>query len=95
MQQKITIVQLQVPYKSSGNVIRQKEVSFELFKDEDHFSLVPLLNDEEKRLANLPDELSFIIQNGKAVSLRGIKDGNLHVIQDAVLQLQQKEALIF
>jgi hypothetical protein len=94
MNQKITTVTVQVPYKSSGGVIHQRDVSFDFFKLDGHFSLKPCLSTDERRVANLPEELNFTMENGKPVSLRGKMDGNFHVIQDAVKLLEKEQQLV-
>jgi hypothetical protein len=93
MKQKIANITLSIPYKRAGNVICQEPVNFDVFKAEDHYALVPCLPVDEQRVANLPDELRFIMQDGKPVSLRGKKDGNFHVIQDAVQYLQESQTI--
>ena len=93
MKQKIANLTLSIPYKRAGNVICQEPVSFDVFKTEAHYALVPCLSEEEQRIANLPDELRFVMEDGKPVSLRGKLDGNFHVIQDAVEHLQQKQVI--
>ena len=94
MKKQIAHVEIPVPYKSAGNVIIQKTVAFDVYKIDGHYSLHPLLTSDELRLANLPPELNFTIEDGKPVSLRGNKDGNLHVIQDAVEVLQKEQQLL-
>ena len=93
MSSKIATVEVAVPYKRAGNVITQHNVSFGFFQEEDHFKLVPSLTHDELLVANLPEELLFEMQDNKPVSLRGLKDTNLHVIQDAVKLLQQEHFL--
>ncbi len=94
MSHKITTVTIDVPYKSAGGVIRQHQVSFDVFKLDGHYSLRPCLSTAERQIANLPEELNFIIQNNKPVSLRGKLDGNFHVIQDAVAAMKQQNSLV-
>jgi hypothetical protein len=94
MSTKITTVTIPIPYKSSGGVIRQQQTSFELYQADGHYTLRPCLSTEELRIANLPEELRFTLQNGKPVSLRGPKDGNFHVIQDAVAALKESRQLV-
>lgn len=91
MSEKISTLTVDVPYKSSGGVIHQRPVNFDVYKAEDHYSLKPCLGPLELQVANLPEELKFVIENGKPVSLRGKMDGNFHVIQDAVALLQQQQ----
>ena len=94
MEQKMTTIDVEVPYKGAGGVIQQHAVRFDVYQIEEGYSLRPCLNPSELRLANLPEELNFLMQSGKPVSLRGPKDGNFHVIQDAVAVLKAKNALI-
>lgn len=93
MNQKITTVSIDVPYKSSGGVIHQHQVAFDFYKVDGHYSLRPCLDAAELQLANLPQELRFVMESGKPVSLRGKIDGNLHVIQDAVVLLKEQRHL--
>lgn len=94
MNQKIANVTIDVPYKRSGGIIFQQPVSFDVFQHEDHYSLKPCLSEEELRVANLPEELLFRIEDEKPVSLRGKIDGNFHVIQDAVTLLRKQQLLV-
>lgn len=90
---KITNLTIDIPYKRAGNVISQQPVEFDVYKDEEKYSLVPCLDGPKREVANLPASLEFIMENGKPVSLRGKKDGNFHVIQDAVKRLQDQALL--
>lgn len=93
MKQKIANITLSIPYKRAGNVICQEPVDFDVFKADDYYALIPCLPEEEQRIANLPDELRFVLEDGKPVSLRGKLDGNFHVIQDAVQYLKEQQAI--
>lgn len=94
MSEKLKTITVQVPLKSSGGVIHQRNVAFEVFREDGHYSLKPCLPPEERRVLNLPDELNFTMEDGKAVSMRGSMDGNFHVIQDAVKLLQEDRQLV-
>lgn len=94
MSNKITTLTIPVPYKSSGGVIHQHPVSFDVYKLDDHYSLRPCLSTPERQRANLPEELRFTIENGRPVSLRGAMDGNFHVIRDAVVVLKDQDQLV-
>jgi hypothetical protein len=91
--EKLTEVQVDVPYKGAGNVIRQREVFFEVFHQGFQYDLVPILNEAERRIANLPESLKFHMVDGKPISSRGQKDGNYHVIQAAVHKLYEQQLL--
>ncbi|HEY1112746.1 MAG TPA: hypothetical protein VGE66_04270, partial [Chitinophagaceae bacterium] len=84
---------IEVPYKGSGGVIHQNQVSFDVFKMDSHYSLRPLLSEPERQRANLPEELNFVMENDQPVSLRGKMDGNFHVIKDAVAILKEQNQL--
>lgn len=86
MEKRITV---EVPVKSSGNIIHNKNVDFDVFTEDDHFKAVPHLGEDDRRIANLPTELHFKLVNGKGMSLRGIKDGNQHVIEAIGSLLQE------
>ena len=89
MKKKLTILTLDVPYKRAGNVITQHAVTFDVYQDAETYVLMPELSAPQLAVANLPLELCFVIENGKAVSLRGKREGNMHVIQDAVERLKE------
>lgn len=93
MKQKRTTLTVDVPYKRAGNVINQQPVTFDVLEEEGRWFLAPHLDEEGLRVANLPPELGFVMENGKPVSLRGPKDGNFHVIEDAVKQLREQNAI--
>lgn len=93
MGHKITSITIPVPYKSAGGVIHQHQVTFDFFRLDGHYSLRPCLSETELQVANLPEELRFVMKDGKPVSLRGKRDGNFHVIQDAVAALKGQKLL--
>lgn len=93
MNRKIATVTIDVPFKASGGIIRQHPVAFDVFQQEASYSLRPCLAMHERQVANLPEELRFVLQDGKPVSLRGKMDGNFHVIQDVVAQLKEQKQL--
>lgn len=89
---KLASLTVTVPYRSSGNVIRQHQIPFEVYREEALYKAVPLLSEPERRTANLPEELVFFVENGKLRSPRKI-DGNFHVIEDIVAGLRQANML--
>lgn len=89
---KMASLVVDVPYKGAGNVIRQHPVTFDIYKEEAVFKAVPQLPEDERRKANLPEELVFTYEDGKPQSPRRI-DGNFHVIEDLVAKLQQTSVL--
>jgi hypothetical protein len=89
MAHKITNLYISIPQKSSGGVIHQETVSFDVYKMDGHYSLRPCLDTPGRQILNLPEELNFVFRDGKPESLRGNMDGNFHVIQDAVALLKK------
>ena len=89
---KLASFEVDVPYKGAGNVIRQRSVVFDVFKEDTQFKAVPHLPEEERRQANLPEALIFFYENGRPRSPRKL-DGNFHVIEEIVARLQQTSIL--
>ena len=93
MTNKIASVNIFVPFKGPGNIIRQNSVAFDVYSEDGQYKAIPALNEDERRIANLPHELHFHLQNGKVVSGRGDFDGNFHAIEDIVRELQKQKML--
>jgi hypothetical protein len=89
MSSKIANVHISIPYKGPGNMIKQNPVEFDVYALDGYYKAVPLLNEDERRIANLPHELLFVYENGRPVSKRGSFDGNFHAIEDIVRELQK------
>ena len=81
-----------VPYKSSGGIISNHAVEFEVTHADGIYTAIPQLNEEQRRIANLPQQLMFKLDHGRANSLRGAKDGNQHVI-DAIRAKLKEESV--
>ena len=93
MLSKIASVHISVAYKGPGNIIRQNPVSFEVYSEDDHYKAIPLLNEDQRRIANLPHELHFNCEDGKAVSRKAGFDGNFNAIEDIVRELQKQKLI--
>jgi hypothetical protein len=94
MSKLIATVTVDVPFRSSGGVIHQHAVHFDVFQADGYYSLKPQLDVAGRQVANLPEELRFVLEKGKPVSLRGKMDGNFHVIADAVQALRVEHNLV-
>jgi hypothetical protein len=86
--EKIASFKIEVPYRSTGNIIMNKNIDFDIFKDTTQYKAVPLCDLDERRLASLPPELLFEIREGKPQSNRGMKDGNIDLIRRIAGQLK-------
>ena len=90
MANKIASINISVPIKGPGNTIRQNAVLFDVYSVDGHYKAVPLLNENERRIANLPRELLFNYENGRTISHRGNFDGNFHAIEDIIHELRKQ-----
>ena len=90
---KIASVNISLPYKGPGNTIKQNPVLFDVYSEEGKYKAIPLLNEDQRRIANLPAELNFHCENGRPVSSRGGFDGNFHAIEDIVRELRKKDLI--
>lgn len=90
---KIANVNINVPYKAPGNTIIQHPVNFDIYAEDERFRAVPNLPENERRVANLPEELLFVYENGKPVSSRGKSDGNFHAIESIVTELRKQNLI--
>ena len=77
-------VTVEVPYRSAGGVLHNKKVDFEVVREDGLYKAIPQLDENERRLANLPPELCYRLEEGRIESERDNKDGNLHVIKSIV-----------
>ncbi len=91
---KLAGINVKVPFHGPGNVIKYKEVEFDIFKVEGQYKAVPLCSYQDRVLASLPPELIFTYEQGATTSSRGnLKDGNLGVIQEIVEELKKQKAI--
>ena len=88
--EKIASFTIEVPYRTAGNMIMNKDIDFDVFKDGTQYKAAPLCDLEERRVASLPPELTFEFKNGKPESTRGIRDGNIEVIRRIAGQLKDQ-----
>lgn len=89
---KLASITVKVPFRGAGNQIRQDDVAFDVYnKDGGSYHAIPLLDESVRRVANLPDVLEFKRHDGVVTSVRGAKDGNLHVIKAIATSLTERE----
>ena len=90
--EKILQTTVQVPQRGAGNIIRQQDVTFEIFKEEDRYKAVSQLSTDERRIVNIPTELIFKIENEKPISLLSERDGNFHIINALADKIREQGA---
>jgi hypothetical protein len=79
--EKIASFTIEVPYRTAGNMIMNKDIDFDVFKDGSQYKAAALCGLDERRVASLPPELIFEFKNGKPESIRGNNEGNVEVIR--------------
>ena len=77
----LSTVEVEVPYRGPGNTVRNKPVIFDVIKNDDYYTAVPQLDQSELAVASLSPEISFRYERDMATPVRGVKDGNQHVIE--------------
>ena len=85
---KIANIDVDVKYRRPGNVVAYFSIIFEVYKNGNKFYAIPLANEENKRLTNLPAELSFRIQNG---TIYDVAHGSEEVVESLVERLKGLE----
>lgn len=70
MSKKMAIVPTDVPYKTTGGIMHQQPVFFDVYRVDGHCSLRLCQNIADRTGANLPGDCHFFIENGKLVYLR-------------------------
>ena len=83
-------VTIPVAFHSAGNVILNKWVGFRVFIDDRSFVAVPLISNDQRRLANLPEKMLFHCHGTTIISSRGVWERNMDVLKDIVHELAFK-----
>ena len=82
---KIANIDVDVKYLQPGKVVAYVSIIFEVYKNGNKFYAIPLANEENKRLTNLPAEFSFRIQNG---TIYAVTHGLEEVVESLVERLK-------
>ena len=90
----VTHIIVPVPYTRPGNVITNKMVVFRVQQEDQQYIATPFIRQEERRLNNLPQEMTFKLSNQKLTSSRGNEEGNKAVLTDIVKALQIKSFIM-
>jgi hypothetical protein len=85
-----TKVTIEVPFRAAGNIIHPRPVDFTITQQNQQYKAVALLSDDDQRISGLPDELVFKIENGKAISPKGHREGYLHIIEELAAAIQKE-----
>ena len=70
-----TKILVSVPYRMPGNVIKQKDVAFEIFQTFNRITAIPLCDETTRDILNLPSEIVFYMVGDVVVGHRpALKD---------------------
>lgn len=67
--QKIALVSIPVPFRKPGNTMGHLLTFFEIHSDGLMFKAIPLSSLHHKTLANLPDSICFLVEEGRVVEM--------------------------
>jgi hypothetical protein len=90
---KLMGLSISVPFRSAGNVILNKMVPFQIYRDGHAFIAAPLISPEQKRLADLPPEMAFECHGTTITSSRGVAEKNMDVLKDILQKVTLKGLL--
>lgn len=79
-----------VAFRSGGNVILNKMVPFQIYRDGNSYIAEPLISPEQRRLANLPTEMAFECFGTSISSNRGASERNMDVLKDILKEVNIK-----
>lgn len=67
--QKIALVSIPVPFRKPGNITGRLLTFFEVHSDGAMFRAIPLSSLHHKTLTNLPESISFLVEDGNIVEM--------------------------
>jgi hypothetical protein len=87
---KLMVLSIPVGYHSAGNTILNKMIPFQIYRDGYAFIAAPLISPQERRLADLPQEMSFEYTNTIIASSRGKAERKMDVLKDILQKMTLK-----
>ena len=87
---KLMGLSIPVSFHGAGNVILNKIVPFQIYRDRHAFIAAPLISTEQRRLANLPGEMTFECVGTTIISSRGAAEKNMDVLQNIIHKVREK-----
>ena len=87
---KLMSISIPVAFHRAGNEILNKMVSFQINQDGHAFIATPLINMEQRRLANLPEKMVFDCYGTTIISSRGSGERNMDVLKDILQEVSVK-----
>jgi hypothetical protein len=87
---KLMKISILVAFHRPGNVILNKMVPFQIYQDGHAFIAVPLISMEQRRLADLPQEMIFECFGTTIISSRREGETKMDVLKDILQELTFK-----
>ena len=78
-----------VPYRQPGNVIKHIQVVFTIWKTGNNFKAFALCSEEIQRILNLPDALSFKLEDGKPTAPKQSYEEVVRVIAEELIKIHE------
>lgn len=75
------------------NITGGGDVVFDIFQEDQGYSIIPLLTAAERQLTKLPTALFFRVEDGEPVSIRADKEGLQGLLQTVVRKLKEMKIL--
>ena len=85
---KLMGLSIPVAFRGAGNMILNKMVAFQIYRDGHAFIAAPLISAEQRRLADLPREMFFHCSGTTITSSRGAAERNMDLLKDILLEVR-------
>jgi hypothetical protein len=87
---KLTNISIPVAFHRPGNVILNKMVLFHIYQEGHTYIAAPMISVEQRRLADLPQEMAFECSGTTIMSSRGEVETKMDVLKDILQELTFK-----
>ena len=87
---ELTSITVLVSYLN-GTEIANQIVPFKVFKENRLYRAIPLINNEERKLTELPEEIYFEFNNHTIIPGKAITDKGLEVLENIVQELKMQK----
>jgi hypothetical protein len=87
---KLINISIPVAFIGPGNVILNKMVLFHIYQEGHAYIAAPMISTEQRRLADLPQELVFEYSGTTIMSSRGEGETKMDVLKDILQELTFK-----
>lgn len=90
---EIASITVLVSNRTSDTVTSQDIIPFRVYQDEQRFTAIPLINDEERKRTFLPNEVHFDLIDQRFVPGKDMQGNVLDVISNIIQELKMQKLL--